>query len=219
MRFFGIEIERKTDILAFTAFLLSLGGISYQIVTFIRGPDVTLAKPQQVVVYMYPMRDSKTEYLTLISPVAYVNRGHSQNNALVMKESVSFVLKGEQKNYVWHQFVSVSTSSESGVEGMKTNSKIEIRETQLAAPFVVPGSGAVSHYTWFAARYDGEYLKKKDFLQTFEKVRQGTDINWTIEFHSETLNDGNKMSICEVTLTPRLMENIQRFNWVAINCN
>jgi|GEM_PF-6941364 len=53
LKVFGIlEIGRKTDILAFAAFFLSISSLVYQTVGFIRGPDVALIGPRQVIFYI-----------------------------------------------------------------------------------------------------------------------------------------------------------------------
>jgi hypothetical protein len=49
MKFLGIEIERKTDILAMAAFLISIGSIIGQLALLIRGAEIVLDGPRQVV--------------------------------------------------------------------------------------------------------------------------------------------------------------------------
>lgn len=219
IRILGIEIVTKTDILAFTAFLLSLSGIAYQLILFFRGPEVTLAKPRQVTIYMHPAHDSNKRYFTIISTLAYVNSGQSGNNAVVMQESVSFSLGGKQFEYTWHQFVTLSFVNP--LETKKEDSrKIEFINPQTAAPFVVPGGGAASHETWFAARLDDDFIDHKSVARALETAATGNNIAWKFRFKSETLNDGNKMEDCEVTITPRLALQIKKQipGWTLLTC-
>jgi hypothetical protein len=222
IRFLGIEIERKTDVLAFAAFLLSLSSIVYQIVVFLTGPQVTLAKPRQVVAYMHAAPDTNERYLTLISTLAYVNSGQSQNSAVVMKESISFTLGERLEPYVytWHEFVSLKFAAPSLKADNPENRKIELVNLQTAAPFVVPGGGAEAHETLFAARFDKDFIYQKSIVRAFERASMGESFTWKLRFHAETLNDGLKEAECEVIITPRFMEQLTslKLGWTVLNC-
>jgi hypothetical protein len=219
IRFLGIEVERKTDILAFAAFLLSLSSILYQIAVFFRGPQVTLAKPRQVVIYMHAAPDAKERYLTPVSTVAYVNSGQSGNNAVVLEESVSFTLEGKQHVYTWHAFVSLAFISSSAID-TSADRKIKFVQERTAAPFVVPGGGAEAHETWFAARFDEDFVGQGEIVRAFESALTGGSLIWKIRFHTETLNDGRKTAECEVTITPRFAQQIisHDIGWSVLNC-
>lgn len=180
MRFLGIDISRKTDILAFAAFLLSLSSIAYQIFVFFAGPKVTLAKPRQVVVLMHPAPDTKERYLTFISTLAYVNSGQLGKNAVVMQEDVSFSLEGETYNYTWNQFGLLAFVSDSR--------KIKFDTSRAAGPFVVPAGGAEAHETLFAARKNEEFIDQKDIKRVFESALMGKKLIWKLRFNAETLN-------------------------------
>lgn len=218
IRFLGIEIERKTDILAFAAFLISLSSIIYQISVFFSGPQVTLAKPRQVVLYMLPAPDAKEHRLILISTVAYVNKGQTGNNAVVLQESVSFSLEGKPYVYTWHQFVSLAMVPTPATTDTPDGRKIEIVQSRTAAPFVVPGGGAEAHETLFAARFDEDFVDQEAIVRAFERALTGESFIWKIHFHAETLNDGDKTEECEVTITPRFAQRLKKMGWVELNC-
>jgi hypothetical protein len=59
VKFLGIEIERKTDVLAMAAFLISTGSIIGQVALLLRGADVILDGPRQIVLFFGERLDSK----------------------------------------------------------------------------------------------------------------------------------------------------------------
>src|SRR5262245_59350604 len=110
----GIQIERKTDILAFAAFLLSLSSIAYQGASMLRGARVTLLAPRQVTIYLRQFGHESEDYLTFLTSMEYVNSGPPGMNDVVAEESVSFTLAGRSYTHVWHQFVSAVDRKEEG---------------------------------------------------------------------------------------------------------
>ncbi|QQE91099.1 hypothetical protein [Azotobacter chroococcum] len=212
IKFLCLEIERKTDIVAITALLLSMAGILYQLFNLVRGPEVTLAKPRQVVVYMYAVPDDPNKlYLALISTVVYVNSGQQGNNAVVTEESISFDLANKKYTYIWDKFV--STAQPIGSKG------VQISQERTATPFVVPAGGAEAHETFFGPRFGQDFIDKDEFVQALESFRTGEKHLFKFTIRSKTLNDGDKIEICKALITTRYVDNILKHNNIALNCN
>lgn len=141
IKFFGIEIEKKTDFLAFAAFLISVTGIIYQVIVFFRGADVNLIPPEQVVLRTYSYYDEEEKYLAFIVPLAYVNTGHLGYNAIIKKEKIKFIIKGNEYEHQWQYFIFTHPE--------KTNLLSENKEP--AHPFALMAGGAKAHETFFVA--------------------------------------------------------------------
>jgi hypothetical protein len=95
MRFLGIEIERKTDILAMAAFLISAGSILGQTVLLLRGPQVIVDGPVQILLFFEKARGSRG-FLNAISTQIYVNRGSPGYDDILKRESLALYLKGDR---------------------------------------------------------------------------------------------------------------------------
>ena len=221
IRFLGIEVERKTSILALAAFLLSLSSIGYQIFSFLKGPEVTLAKSRQVIIYMYPAADTSERFLTLVTTLAYVNNGQPGNNAVVMEERVSFALDGKEYKYNWHEFVSITLLPRAGTPDTRGERGIDLGQTRTSSPFVVAAGGAEAHETWFAPRFDDQFVGREAVVRALESALKGGHLLWKFQFYAETLNDGTKTADCEITISARLAQQIlsQELGWAALNCN
>lgn len=231
MKLFGLEIANKTDILAFTAFLLSVISILHQAYNFLRGPEVTLANLRQVVLYFIRTPDADERHLTFISSFAYVNSGAVENNAVVMEERIGFSMN--QKNYIftWHGFVQMN--SQPALIGLNGPDKrtLQIEEIKTAGPFVIRGSGAEAHETRFAARLNDDFVDEKEVVNHFKDALKGSEVKWPISFYAETLNDCRislhakgfkdcrKSATCEITMTWRFMQQLLKRGWTIINCN
>lgn len=222
MKLLGLEIANKTDILAFTAFVLSLISVVYQVGNFLLGPEIILADPRQVVLYFTPTPDADERHLTFISALAYVNRGNAGNNGVVMEERIGFSMNGKDYIFTWHGFVLMTSQPMLIASNESDKRRIRIKEIKTAGPFVIPGSGAEAHETRFAARFENDFINEKMVLDYFKEVLQGKkESKWLISFYAETLNDGSKSAICEITMTARYVGQLldRDQGWAVINCN
>ena len=86
-----VQFDRKTDILAFAAFLLGLGGIISQIVGYVRGPEVQLFAPHQVL-FHYEDRAQGKSLIRFSAVLAYANAGQLGYNATVRRELMKYTI-------------------------------------------------------------------------------------------------------------------------------
>ncbi|WP_135077873.1 hypothetical protein [Terasakiella sp. SH-1] len=170
-----IEIDLKTDILAFAAFVMALGGVLVQGYHFVRGAQVTLFPPEQVIMifYQYHPKDEK-RYLRLGARVAYTNDGETGHNAVVEKETISFELDGVRYEQQW-QSVHKFTGTEASV---KTEYISE------AKPEPIQAGNAISREIYFAphsirctqkqpdCNVEKNYLTGIDFLNGIAGLEQ-----------------------------------------------
>ena len=103
-RFLGIEIERKTDVLAFAAFVISIGSIVAQFVNLVRGPEIILDGPKIVTLYSGTASNRK-DYLRIAAGFTYLNKGSPGYDDILKSESVTvemdkISLRLTAKNYI-----------------------------------------------------------------------------------------------------------------------
>lgn len=208
MKFFGIlEIENKTDILAFTAFLISLISIGYTIKSFVQGASINLFQPTSLIVAASSFEEEGERYIVSIARFAYANKGDKGYSAMIMDEKIRFKIrssesdKDEEKLITqdWHAFV--ATTTKEGVFNL--SSEIEPVFKSEAAPFVLPGGDSESHETFFASRpifcktdqacdEGRNYVKLHEFrlmYDLFKEKKENTDRAFpfmvTLESHVE----------------------------------
>ena len=145
IRIFGLhilDIERKTDILAFAAFIISLGGVIYQVTDFFRGAKVTLIPPEQLLIRTMKY-DNENRYIVFSLPIAYVNSGGTGHNAVIKKELISVKLAGQDYSHSWQLFINTWS------EGKKL---VFDKQKKGANAFVLNAGSAVAHETEYAPR-------------------------------------------------------------------
>jgi len=215
---FGIAVERKTDILAATAFLLSVAGITYQVLNFIRGPDIVVFPTQQLLIMPFTYSAANTnEYVRFAADFAYVNKGDVGYNAIIKSEKLRYALGTNVYEQQWQSFESF-TSTNNGVL-ISTSSSIVQFQT-------VNGGSCVSHETLFAPRsvvtnkdnenavsYDN-FVTWNDFITRLSQAKE-----FRFELISETF-ETKKPVVKKMRLfvTEGLLENLRAKKWSAAAC-
>jgi hypothetical protein len=97
MRFLGIEVERKTDILALAAFFLSIAGVISQIsvftIFFLRGAVINVFPPEQVLIRAETLESGGPRYVRIGARMAYTNSGAPGYSAILRGERVTISVK------------------------------------------------------------------------------------------------------------------------------
>lgn len=178
-KFFGIQIEKKTDILAFAAFLLATASIMSQVYSFFRGADVTLFPPEQIFIIRDNLgTENKPNYHVRFNVrMAYVNTGAVGYNAVIERETLSFTIVKTDGSYTYEQAWSSFTTFDL-IKG-----QYEPFERAPANPKPINAGSAESHDTYFSPRSipcEGakddcpekwsNYLKWVDFLTMIKDV-------------------------------------------------
>jgi hypothetical protein len=207
--FFHLELDRKTDILALAAFVLSISGLTYQGILAIKKPDILQFPPDQIV--FYPDKSSGVDYLQVGAQLAYVNNGKGDRNAVLKAERMFFDLGGKSYEFKWQNFESYSSEGETLKRG----------EPKPALPAVIKSGEGASHETHFAPRtfhiatqsderrYKN-FLRWDNFVSEIEKVTE-LDLRIVSEFYG--LED--KETRVYVEINPGVIYALKTNGWSA----
>ncbi|OQZ01483.1 MAG: hypothetical protein B6D35_03305 [Candidatus Brocadia sp. UTAMX2] len=225
IKFLGIEIERKTDILALAAFIISISGLLYQITVFLQGPRVHLISPEQITLTTYSYGNDSNKYVSIIANMTYVNSGQEGHNAVIQKEKVSFEIGSQTYEFAWQKFVDV-TSEEN---------RLDIKFIKSANPFSLSAGSAESHETQFFPRSrshsdktqgasDKNFLPLNTFVRGFESLllsgQSQKQEKLKLRFTVEMVNDKRQEVTCIVYLTREDLWRLQSLKkgWIAPSC-
>jgi len=136
----GLRVQRKTDVLALTAFIISLLTGLMQVVEWYRGPKIALYTPERVVIYSYPQADGGA-VVRVAAQMSYTNSSSAQYSGSVKSEQVTLKIGA----------VSATERSVTFAQLRREGSHFSPAVISDAAPFPVSGGGSVSHSTLFSA--------------------------------------------------------------------
>ncbi|MBI1920123.1 MAG: hypothetical protein HYS23_03475 [Geobacter sp.] len=215
MKIFGIEIERKTDILALAAFTLALAGMLHQFSGYLHGPVVKLFLPEQVLIFADKIGAAQTEYVRFAAPMAYVNTGQPGYNAAIKSEAIRFTMAGRSYEQKWQEFGSSGSN----------NNNLTWKKNGDAHPFAIEAGSTESHETAFAPRTvlvrGGEdpaarsrnYLKWDEFITGLSGNKE-----FEITFVSEIYGKSPVNVKCKIYLTDAIVRTLKERKWVAPSC-
>ena len=204
----GIEIERKTDILALAAFIISIGSLLSQVVLLLRGADITLYKPEQILIKSHEYPDGKS-YMRLSATMTYRNSGSPGYNDTIRKEKVFFTINEKKYELNWDDYID-STAKEK---------EIIITKKTDAVPTQVDAGSVVVHETYFApwpAEGDdpsANYIEWNDFI---EKISSQKSL--LFKFHFESF-DGKKEEVSCKVVVSEFIKHLKQKGWSAPTCN
>jgi hypothetical protein len=218
-RFLGLRIARKTEILALAAFFLSVSGLLWQILNYVRGPVVRLFPSDQIIITssgkLGKNYAGQPDLLALIATFAYVNEGDVGHNAVVRREYIKFEFGDRKIEHRWY------LTGSSDFEGSNPTFKPEGE----ARPFPVTAGSAVSHDTLFAAwEIDCEQVTRDcnpaenfvvwdDFVKTI-KLTKEIKIKTVALIYSKPPAEAT----CEIRLRDWEISIIEMEGWLAAAC-
>ena len=221
MKLFGIEIDRKTDILAFAAFVISITQLIYSLYGFMSGPRVRLYPSEQILmkVVEYPRAG---RYLMLNTRMAYVNTGQPGNNTAIGKETISFRIlgnDGEWRRYEhqWQRFESFDL----------VGTSLRSIKSEPAIPVPINAGSAVSHETSFAPRSvpgkEGadkwkNFLPWEDFIAALNRMESHGIRRLEFTVTAEILGKKPISTTYEVDLDRNLIDRLTRETWASPAC-
>jgi len=164
MNFWGIEIEKKTDILALTAFILSLIAAIVPVISWIRGPNIELIKPSSITLNTHTYPGDSTKYLSISVPFAYINTGTKDYSAIIEEELLQFHLNESMIDFNWLYFTHTNNDDKS----------LKFNNLEPASPVAIYAGQSHFHETVFYPRAihnpelltsdDSNFVKIEDFV-------------------------------------------------------
>jgi len=213
-RLFGIEVERKTDILAAAAFIISITGLAYQLYGFFQGPAVIQFPPEQVL--FFPEQSGNQYYVHAGAQVSYVNKAREGKNAVVKLQRMTFDLDGKTYELKWQLFEKFSSNG---------NQLIRSGNPEPAEPIIIKAGEAVSKETHFAPRTLSvvnpsdsgtaykNFLRWDEFVSKLAKVKE-FDVRIVSEYYG--LKDQETKVF--IRITPALIKSLETDRWSAPSC-
>lgn len=152
-RILGVEIERKTDVLAFAAFLISLGSLLTQTFSLIRGPEIILDGPGIITLYSGTGSDKKKK-LRLAAGFTYLNKGSPGYDDFIKSEQVTVLLDDKVINLTAKYYIQMRS------EGKKLQ-----KSHQGDAIPVALKSGMVNYHETEFVPLTGKHGDKDDHVE------------------------------------------------------
>ncbi len=194
----GLLISRKTDIIAITAFLISILGLTYQVTVFLSGPKLEFFPPEKIL-FCFDRNDDKT--LMVNARITYVNKGKVDNDAIIKKEIVKFKFDkdGPVYNLEWINFESANYDKEKDDLAWTFNSD--------AKPLSVRAGSAESHFTTFGPFQDPDSTNDRQKYRNFipkslflYKIKQKSLSELILEFEVEFYGEDSLKGNCVIDL-------------------
>jgi hypothetical protein len=218
--FLGLRVGRKTEIIALVAFVLSVGGVLWQVLNFARGAVVQIFPSDQVVLTTvnklgrnYPGQDN---LLALIANMAYSNEGDVGHNAIIRREFITLSFAGHEVEHRWYEFG--SSDQKDGAVNFDRKSE--------ARPFPVNAGSAESHETLFTAwevecaDTDKNCNSAKNFIK-WESFLEAVKSNGRIVVTTKAnvYPTRTVTASCEVRLRPWEITILEAEQWLSATCN
>jgi hypothetical protein len=215
----GLQIARKTEIIALAAFVLSVSSILYQIFNYARGAMVVLFPSDQIVITATDKLGrnylGQENLLALIATMAYVNNGDTGHNAIIRREYIEFSLGDRRIQHQWYEF---------GSSDVK-DGKLTFNRDSEARPSSVAAGSAVSHETLFAAweivcdsrepgcNPVGNFVKWGDFLNTIATTKL-----LSVTTRAEIYPSKQLTASCMIHLRDWELKILQDEQWLSAAC-
>jgi hypothetical protein len=217
-------IERKINIPAVIALVISAITLGWQISNYLAGPEVELFAPDQIViasseVARFPNREGGP-YAHIFGRMSYVNAGAAGYNATVRRESAIVSIPGrapfEQR---WYRFVSADAT---GAEG----NSLTVKKISDAGPFPLAAGSSTTHLTLFqpwphrctikdaACDPRQNYITWDQFLELTKDQRE-----FDVQFVAETYDaEPRVVATCKVKLSERSYAGLMSRSWASPAC-
>lgn len=208
MKLFGIEIERKTDILAMAAFLISIGSIIGQFALLIRGAEIVLDGPRQLVLYFEEPIGGRG-YLNAISSQIYVNKGTPGYDDILKSEALVLQLKGHP----------IELTAQEKVWSTASGDKLILKQRDSWAPARIRAGDFVSNETLYvpypsntSSERDINFLSKSDFISAL-----GASKELKVILKSETYGRSKLYSECIIVVRD-VLAGLKEKGWSSLKC-
>jgi hypothetical protein len=215
-----IQLDRKTNILALTSFLLSLLAIGHQVFDYFAGAKVELFPPSVVTLTKHDYRTNGKEdfYFIIEAPMTYANRGQVGYNDVVKRETVRFTGPNGKEVVLAGLYYFNSIEKEGSPD------ELVYTEQRGASPVLIPARSGISHETRFVSfnvNCGGiAECERQHFIHFDEALNfLGKQEKLELQFAAELISGSEpKVARCTLKLTQLGVSELKRKGWVALQC-
>lgn len=207
MKFIGIEIEKKTDILAMAAFLLSLGSIAGQAILLMRGSEIVLDGPRQIILF-FESRLSSRNFLNAVSTQIYVNNGSSGFDDILKSETLLLTIAGKR----------IQLESQDSVDSTRNGDKLVFRSRQAWKPAKIKAGDFISNETLYVPYPSPRDSDENaiDRADVEKLLSRSSDLK--IELIAKTYG-GDKLTSNCLLKAAEIQLSLEEKGWASLACN
>lgn len=221
MKFLCLEIDRKTDFLAFTAFIVSVLTATYQVGVLLFGPSAQLLKPEGATITQYEASPGQV-YMALIAPITISNMSDAREPLLVTRQTVAIKIGQTTISLVWHQVGNVSDDF--------STSGLDFKAERDVSPFVVDTKGIASDIVLFTPQRtpcvagtpkctkNAEFVSLGQFQTMLDNALEERIEKMTIDFTAEFANDDALTVSCSIALRPTFYFELSESGYISELC-
>jgi hypothetical protein len=218
MNFFGIQIERKTDILAFTAFIVSVLTAIYQLGTVLMGPKAQLLPPEAVTLVLFENSPGH-KFISVVAPISISNTSNAQEPLLVTRQTAQITMGKYIIPLIWHDSIEVPID----VNGA------QFEKTQALHPFIIDTKKISSQLVRFTPQRvqcasklrcnkNISFMSMEDFHQAlasslFSRL-EVLDVRFSIEFNNHTA----VTATCRIPVMPNQLKLLNDRHYFMESC-
>ena len=215
--FIGIEIERKTDLLAAVAFILAFSSAFAQFTYFLRGAKVKLFAPDLAMLILAENPGNGERYLRIAARMAYANTGWRGYNDIVHREEVELSFGDEHYRQLWQSEQHITAA----------NGELLQKYLNEAGPFPTVAGSSVSREVYFApvpercddgiSPCEEEYRQFISANRAMVLIRNHQKMKLT--FKSYLLRQQDPLtSECEIDIGEDVAFTLLRNEWMSMRC-
>lgn len=189
------NIERTTDILALTAFLLSVLTLTPQVAKFFDKSNIIVYLPDHITIVSHDFSNSIRDRVRFAVSLTYENKGNPRYSDVIKKEFARMEIFGKDNvatyDFIWSENISINDNPDD-------QTKLVIQTLSQSAPAKVAGGEIITHLTYFTPcpLNRKNYLKWEEFIKLTNKSKK---IKFTIGF--STFGGETKSIACMMKLS------------------
>lgn len=223
MRIFGLDVDNKTDVLALTAFTISIVTAMYQVGIFFIGPNARTLEPDGMTLLIYqPSADAA--YLSVLAPITVANSSNSPEPLLLIRATSKLSLNDNKIHFEWHEKVGRLDRNTGALvlEDLSTVTPILIDTKRIMSSFILftPQSREcpLEMERQECNRRNG-FISKRDTITMSEKQFSRGDLQLSAEFSLLYENDTPSCVRCVIDYGPSELNRLEELGYVSRLCS
>ena len=197
-----LDLERNIKLLTLITLVISIGGFLGQLVIYLKGSDLVMEPPAQILFFT----EEEKDYVRFTTKLVYINKGSPGYGDIVKSEIAKLKIGENEYPFRWEKFIQTELSE---------SNEIELHIISDADPFQVDSGSVISHETKFSAWSEKpiEFLKFQEFNALLEQYK------WiVVVFESTAVNAGALKNSCKIDVK-KYSNDFEEKKWMSVPCN